>query len=552
MSADNPPTYYFTGIQFNSAFYNGNDTLTQTEASSLYLLKNTPDTATALETFSGGIKTNSIQPATISNMTIGIGAVNINIPSFTIFGIGARFLGTIYPDYIEVPIVNAPLNIGVVNPNTLNLGTASNAINIGSDTIPTNMYGFTNLAINQSGTTNTYIETASTSTFNLIDFHSSGTNVTDYDSRITAYSGGVANGQGTIEIQALNTNITSTNTNIYGNVNIARNTGGVANTYIETSSSPTDNTIDFHSSGSANVNYDSRIQATSGSAVAGTGTLSFLAGTLDIQPLAGTAGNVNIKNGATASGIVNIASATGTAQVNIGAGSGSGLISIGNPNNVTNLNSGTVNITRNTTGTTNTYIETITSSTANTIDFHSSGTNDVNYDSRITATGGTATAGQGSLTLTSNILTLTTPTINANGTLTMGSNRNITLKTDGTAPTAQTQLGGTTSATIFVGTPVNLTKYGTINITTPGIYIFNFAIYQVCSTVGSQNWVLLNGANTATVNYGASTVTAGQQISFSGSQVIRATVSAYDLVVNNVGTTYTNLQGGYFTATRIA
>jgi hypothetical protein len=73
MSADSPPTYYFTGIQFNSSFYADVSTapLTQSQASALYLLKNSADTATALETFTGGILTNNISPVTTS-LTISL------------------------------------------------------------------------------------------------------------------------------------------------------------------------------------------------------------------------------------------------------------------------------------------------------------------------------------------------------------------------------------------------------------------------------------------------------------------------------------------------
>jgi len=69
MSADSPPTYYFSGIQFNSSFYIDVSTapLTQSQASALYLLKRTADTATALETFTGGINTDSISPVTTSS-----------------------------------------------------------------------------------------------------------------------------------------------------------------------------------------------------------------------------------------------------------------------------------------------------------------------------------------------------------------------------------------------------------------------------------------------------------------------------------------------------
>lgn len=69
MSAESPPTYYFTGIQFNSSFYADVSTapLTQSQASALYLLKRSADTATALETFTGGVAVNSISPVTTAS-----------------------------------------------------------------------------------------------------------------------------------------------------------------------------------------------------------------------------------------------------------------------------------------------------------------------------------------------------------------------------------------------------------------------------------------------------------------------------------------------------
>ena len=48
MSSSGPPRYYFNNINFNSSFFN-NTTLSH------YLQKNVPDTARALQTFSGGI-----------------------------------------------------------------------------------------------------------------------------------------------------------------------------------------------------------------------------------------------------------------------------------------------------------------------------------------------------------------------------------------------------------------------------------------------------------------------------------------------------------------
>ena len=77
MTALPPPTYYFPGITFNSAYYptttttttsSGNG-ITEAQANLLYLRKTTTDTATSLETFSAGISTPLVD--TSGNLTIG-------------------------------------------------------------------------------------------------------------------------------------------------------------------------------------------------------------------------------------------------------------------------------------------------------------------------------------------------------------------------------------------------------------------------------------------------------------------------------------------------
>ena len=56
-----PPEYQFNGLIFNPNFWvSPTSTLTQDVANQLYLRKTVTDTASALETFNGGIKTNSI------------------------------------------------------------------------------------------------------------------------------------------------------------------------------------------------------------------------------------------------------------------------------------------------------------------------------------------------------------------------------------------------------------------------------------------------------------------------------------------------------------
>jgi hypothetical protein len=72
MAIDTPPIY--SNVIYNSLFFpDANDTgLNESQANALYLRKTFPDTATALETFNSGIKTNSITPLT-SGGTIQIG-----------------------------------------------------------------------------------------------------------------------------------------------------------------------------------------------------------------------------------------------------------------------------------------------------------------------------------------------------------------------------------------------------------------------------------------------------------------------------------------------
>lgn len=93
MSSDNPPYPYYNGIPFNPSFFTS-DTgtssggLTEAEANTKYLLKTTPDIATALETFNAGIVTPSLSstgnlsisvPAALSTDVLNVGIVNRTI-----------------------------------------------------------------------------------------------------------------------------------------------------------------------------------------------------------------------------------------------------------------------------------------------------------------------------------------------------------------------------------------------------------------------------------------------------------------------------------------
>ena len=84
MTSEQPPTEYFAGIDFNPSFYQDTGTtagISETTANLLYLRKTVADTATAVETFNTGIKTNTIDnvlTTDTSNILIdSIGSINI-------------------------------------------------------------------------------------------------------------------------------------------------------------------------------------------------------------------------------------------------------------------------------------------------------------------------------------------------------------------------------------------------------------------------------------------------------------------------------------------
>jgi hypothetical protein len=77
MTTSPSPSYYFSGIGFNSLFYNTPSSyLTTTQAKSIFLQKKVPDVATAQEFFLGGIATDSIAvTGVLGSLSIGTNAL---------------------------------------------------------------------------------------------------------------------------------------------------------------------------------------------------------------------------------------------------------------------------------------------------------------------------------------------------------------------------------------------------------------------------------------------------------------------------------------------
>lgn len=162
--------------------------------------------------------------------------------------------------------------------------------------------------------------------------------------------------------------------------------------------------------------------------------------------------------------------------------------------------------------------------------------------------------GTGAVTIggASNTTNLNSATINVNGILTMGTGKNITLQpnTGYVAPTVLTQLGGTLSATILTTAPVDNSVYGTLTITTAGVYIFSWNIQQPYTTLGSTNYLILSGVGTSSSRTGRSDTT-GSQFNMGGVQIVTATATNYVLTLST-NSTLSIPGNSFFKATRIA
>jgi len=121
-----PPPTFLDIVNFNPDFFEDiSSILTKKECDARYLIKTEQDTATALETFTGGIKTNSIESVIDTN------TLNIQTDSSTATNI---------------------VNIGNATTNNQTLNLNSKIINVGDTTVPSSIninrplkIGYTNI-----------------------------------------------------------------------------------------------------------------------------------------------------------------------------------------------------------------------------------------------------------------------------------------------------------------------------------------------------------------------------------------------------------------------
>jgi hypothetical protein len=270
----------------------------------------------------------------------------------------------------------------------------------------------------------TFIETTTTGITAIIDFHSDGSNAVDFDARIkcdNATTGATTSQTGTLSLQA---NII--NLNALSTINLSPTTSTTINKqvslgWLQTNITPCFTNIngvngqcniDFHSSGTNNVGYDSRIYAYNGNATSGNGAMAFvgtqfafLGDVLTSVIKARTPGGTLTIGDNLRGGSMTIGSALTTGTLNIKSG---GTTTITSPTfNVVTSTGITITAPQMTMvgtqnlgysgGATPAYLEITTGGGNAYIDFHSSGGYNVDFDTRILSYGGGSTSQTGSL-----------------------------------------------------------------------------------------------------------------------------------------------------------
>jgi len=288
--------------------------------------------------------------------------------------------------------------------------------------------------------------------------------------------------------------------------------------------------------------------ARSGNIQIGTGTSS--SNQINILNGGSASGSVNIMNGSTNSGSVNIANGTGATQttsVNISTGTTTGLIAIGNGSSTTRIN-GACNFARNVNGTNPTYFELSSSTTNNFLDFHCNSAFATDYDVRISATGGTVSDGQGTLTITG-------ASIGISGALTYSST--IGASYSSLPARAVTDIGYIYTGTAFnATTPASGSTVSSITIATAGVYMVSFAYYTLSTAKPTELYCNLSGGEINGVIYGNTNINATNSMVF-GTQIFKQDTSAsttYGLVMARTGGTAvtTTTASCYLKAVKIA
>jgi hypothetical protein len=316
MTSANQPFPYYNGIAYNSAFFTTSGTgLTVSQANAKYLQKTITDTATALEVFNAGIKTDAItaigstssiftDPNLYQTNTLNIGQNNLNCnigKASQTCNIGELGVGGVNVGYNMSPASYVSIGLGSATQDTI--------VAIGSkDQFPATA---NNILIGASGNTTTL---ASSNTI----INTLKTNTIDP----TTTGGTIQIGQTSNNVQILNGNYTSGQTsgavNILSGTHAAGTIGGNCNFFTGSRG-----TLTIGATTNNSITVVKQTQFTNGTYCDKTdGIAASSAMTIGNTLLTGS---VEVANGASFTGGVNIGTKGGTPAsntVSIGGGSG--------------------------------------------------------------------------------------------------------------------------------------------------------------------------------------------------------------------------------------
>jgi hypothetical protein len=507
-----------------------------------------------MTTASNAVQTNSIDTLTATGMTIGnANATNILLGSST-----AGRTPTIVIDTLSILNSNASPAIAIgtsSSTKTVKINNATSSVHCSSVDLQgsaiNNITGTTgalsvgnlqtdgilNIATNNArtatGVVNIATGTGAVCAVNILNGGASvggSVNIANVGANTTAINIGSATGTGAINIQTANTGTA---------VNIANSNNG--KTIQIGASGRTDNLINVGRLQSVSTNFqpivagdnmgigNNQVSSTLdiGNAISRSGAITIANGT------SGVSSTVTILGGIANSGVLNVGtggSGVNTTSINLNTGVGTGTTTIGSSSNTVTMNGGTVNIQTgsSSSGTINIKTGATSSGTVNI----ATGTG-VSQSTAVNIGSGTTT---GAVTIGNSA-----NTVQVNGTLAMGTGKNITLQPTAsyTAPTAFTMLGGfsNNSFSSNIGsTPASGTYVmSSIQVPNNGIYLFTFMIQTTYT--GAFNYFYSNVASTTTLQ------TAGTVIGTPNTVLLAVNFGQQPL--GNVGSLFINTGGSF-------
>ena len=385
MTAVSKPLYWSVGVPFNELFWaTSTGALTENAANLLYLQKTVVDTASALETFSGGLLTNSVGALAItSNLGIGTsqtsGILNIGTlitrEAAGVINIGASGgLHTIVIDTSSLANTNAAPAIAIgtsASVKTIKINNNSNSVHCSSIDLKgasinhivansetpitigdgqTNSVGGLLIGCSAAGNVRTSAPIkigADSTTTGVITIGASGSSTSMLGSTTVPTLTFPSNLSNAVNSAYLTTNYVpnSTDTTLAGTKTFTSNilatgiggaSAGVGFTFCGSTTSGAVAMCNASVAGTIGLG-----QAPSRTGSIGIGDGNSCSHTLNVSNGGSFSGTVNIANGASSSGTINLASGAGTtptSTVNIASGTTSGAVTIGNANSTTALN----------------------------------------------------------------------------------------------------------------------------------------------------------------------------------------------------------------------